>query len=133
MASDVDQERVLRALTQYDEILKGECRMKMRFVDYNPAELQDETIEFIKTVVEPTGLDYKMGNVRVAGTVLFSIGHPRITHLLHDPISRQRFWIGDCNILNHEYVISFFQVLKASRSFDFAGGDGPPPWRFTAR
>jgi len=66
-----------------------------RWEPVNKETLDPCTVEYLETVLEPSGLTYMVAEQRLQGTVLFKVNHPNIRYLHHDPQTGSHMWAGD--------------------------------------
>lgn len=68
---------------------------RVQWEPVNKQTLAPSTIEYLETILEPSGLTYMVAKERLQGTVLFKVNHPSIRYLHHDPETEQHMWAGD--------------------------------------
>lgn len=69
--------------------------------------LDESTVRYLETILEPSGLYYQVADVKVYDTVLFKINHETIKYLHHDPDTKQHMWAdeGFHNALPNDIVL----------------------------
>ena len=61
----------------------------------NKSTLDPSTVEYLETILEPSGLTYSIAEQRLDETVLFKVHHPTICYLHHDPATQQHMWANE--------------------------------------
>lgn len=88
----MSMERLKLVADQYERMV-GDGTIQWRPVDKRT--LDRSTIEYLETILEPSGLSYSIAEQRLQGTVLFKVHHPTICYLHHDPATQQHMWANE--------------------------------------
>lgn len=65
------------------------------FATVDKSLLHPSTVLYLEQILEPSGIEYWIANIRLDGTVLFKLNHPKICFLHHDPVEEKHMWADD--------------------------------------